>query len=86
MKSDHSVGILGFFCVIQILREINFEESRIAKTAIFAILRAVNLVQMVNFSLQKVQKFIKIKFQSVKCVKMADFALLESPKLISRKM
>ena len=41
------------FSITQILREINFEDSRIAKAVIFAILRAVNHVQMVNFSLQK---------------------------------
>ena len=49
------------FCITQIIREINFEHSRSAKTAIFALLRAVNFVQLVNFSFQKVQKFIKIK-------------------------
>ena len=47
------------FCITQILREINFEESRSAKTAIFAILRAVNLVHLVNFSLRKVGKIHK---------------------------
>jgi len=47
------------FSITQILREINFEDSRSAKTAIFAILRAVNFVLLVNISLQKVQKFIK---------------------------
>ena len=44
----------------QILREINFVDSRGAKSAIFAILGAVNFVHLVNFSLQKVQKIIKI--------------------------
>ena len=53
------------FCITQIIREINFEHSRSAKTVIFAILRAVNFVQLVNFSFQKVQKFIKIKIQSL---------------------
>ena len=38
------------------VREINFVDSRSAKSAIFAILGAVNLVHLVNFSLQKVQK------------------------------
>ena len=50
------------FCITQILREINFVDSRCAKTAI---LGAVNFVHLVNFSLQKVQKFIKIKIQSL---------------------
>ena len=53
------------FSVTQILREIKFEESRSAKTAVFAILEALNSVDLVNSSLQKVQKFIKIKFQSL---------------------
>ena len=47
------------FCITEILREINFEDSRSAKSAVFAILGAVNFVHLVNFSLQKVQKFIK---------------------------
>ena len=47
------------FSITQILREINFEDSRMAKTAIFAILRAVNFVQMVNFSLKKSTKIHK---------------------------
>ena len=36
-----------------------------AKPAVFAILGAVNLVHLVNCSLWKVQKFIKIKIQSL---------------------
>ena len=41
---------------------------------------------LMNFSLQEVQKFMKIEIQISKCVKMAYFGLLESPKLISRKI
>ena len=51
--------------VIQILREINLGESRSSKIAVFAILCALNLVHLVNFRLQKVQKFIEIKIQSL---------------------
>ena len=47
------------FCITEILREINIKDSRSAKSAAFAILRAVNFVDLVNFSLQKAQKFIK---------------------------
>ena len=47
------------------------------KLPFFAILRALNFVILVNFSLQKVQK---LKIKASKCVKLADFALLESPK------
>ena len=50
--------ILGF-SVTQILCEINFGESKSLKSAIFAILRALNYVDMVNFSLQRVQKLTK---------------------------
>ena len=49
------------FTVIQILREINFGEPQSSKTAVFAIFGALNFADLVNFSLQKVQKFIKKK-------------------------
>ena len=74
------------FSFIQILCEINFCVSRSAKNAIFANLGAVNFVNLVNISLQKVQKSRTLKFRASKCVKMADFALQESLKLISRKI
>ena len=38
------------FSVIQILREINFGESRSFKTVVFDILGALNLADLVNFS------------------------------------
>ena len=44
------------FSVSQILREINFGESRSVETAIFAIFGALNSVDLVNCSIQKVQK------------------------------
>ena len=72
---------------MRILHEINFGECRGSKTAVFAILGALNFVDLVYFSLQKVQKFIKkSKFKASKCVRLTDFALLESQKLISRKI
>ena len=49
------------FSVIQILREINFGESRSSKNALFAILGALYLVNQVNFSLQKVQNIHEIQ-------------------------
>ena len=64
VDSLHSVKISGFF-YSQILREINFEDSRGAKTAIFAILGTVNFVNLVNFNLQKVQKLVKMKIHSL---------------------
>jgi len=54
------------FSFTEILREINFGEARNSKIAVFAILRAVK-----NSS--------KFKFRASECVKMANFALLESP-------
>ena len=57
------------FSITQILREINFEDSRSGKTAFFAFLGAtnhiINFVNLVNFSLQKMQKLIKIKIESL---------------------
>jgi len=43
------------FSVTQILCEINFNDSRSSKIAIFAISEALNFVHLVNLSLQKVQ-------------------------------
>ena len=44
----------------QILREINFGECKSYKIAIFAIFGALNLVDLVIFSLQNVQNCVKI--------------------------
>ena len=54
----HSVEIAEF-SVIQILREINFGESRSCNGAYFAILVPLNCVEYVNFSVQKLQKLTK---------------------------
>ena len=53
------------FSVTQILREINFGESRTSKMAVFAILGALNFVNLENLGIQKVQKFMKIKIQGL---------------------
>ena len=75
------------FSVFQILCEIIYGESKSSKNAVFAIPGALNIVNLANFCLLKVQKFmIKVQIQSLKCVKMGDFALLKSSKLISRKI
>ena len=74
------------FSVTQILREINFMDSRRAKTAVF------DFKGWENCSFGKFQpsKSINIhkksEFRAYKCVKMTDFALQESLKLISRKI
>ena len=44
------------FSITQILREIDFVVSRTSKTAVFAILRDLKFVYLVNFNFQKVQK------------------------------
>ena len=56
--------------------------EEVQKMPFLAILRALNLAILGNFSLQKVQKFIKPKFRASKCVEMADFALLESRQIL----
>ena len=58
------MGKFHDFSVTWILREINFGEFRSSKNANFDILGALNFVDLVDFSLQKVQKFIKVKVQS----------------------
>ena len=54
------------FSITKILREFNFGETRGSKNAILAILGALEFVNLVKITLQKVQKFIKIKIQGLK--------------------
>ena len=67
------------FSVAKILREINFRKSRSPKTAVFAICGALNFVDLVKFSVQKLQKFKKSKLGASKINKMVNFLLLETP-------
>ena len=53
------------FSVTQILREINSGQSKSSKFDVFTILGDLNFVAWVKFSLQKVQKIIKLKIQSL---------------------
>ena len=58
------------FSTIQILHEINFEDSRSEKSAILPYLDPLNFNFhefwiWLNFSLQKMQKIIEIKIQSL---------------------
>ena len=48
----------------RILREISFGESRMCKTGVLAIFGALNLVNLVNCRLQKVQESLKLKIQN----------------------
>ena len=52
------------FTITQILREINFGGCRSSKTAVLAILGALKMINLVNFSPQKSHKFIELKIQS----------------------
>ena len=61
------------FSVTQILREQNFGEFRNGKTAAFAILWAMNFVDLINFSLQKLPRFRKFKDRGSRRIKRADF-------------
>ena len=58
--NDNTVWKFVDFSVTQILCETNLREF-----TYFAILGALNSVHLVNFSLQKLQKCIKIKIQSL---------------------
>ena len=53
------------FSVAYILREINFGESRSSKIVVLVILGGLEMIDLVNCSLQKMQKFIKIAIQSL---------------------
>ena len=74
------------FPVTQILREINFWDSKNAKLAILTHLEAL------NFDFQEFLHFLKAviyqidKIQSPKMAKTAVLEHLDSPKLISRKI
>ena len=67
------------FSVIQILREINFVAHRSSITIVFAISGGLKFVNLVNFSLKKVQKS---KSRASECVKMANSELVESQKIV----
>ena len=59
IEVQYMVWKIRDFSVTQILREINFEECRSSEIAIFAILGALTFVNLVDFSIQKVQTFKK---------------------------
>jgi len=81
------VEISKKICITQILREIKFGSYRSSKMPFLAILMAQNFAILGNFSFQEVQKYHKNQnSEPLKVSKMSDFALLEPPKLISRKI
>ena len=72
------------FSITYILREINFGDSRSAKSAILTHLEALDfdLTEFLHFfNLPNEQNFVPLKLQ-----KNAISELLHSPKLISRKI
>ena len=71
------------FAITHILREINFEDSSSAKSAILINFEALNFDEFFHFlkALPIGQNSHPLKQQST-----AVFALLRSPKLISRKI
>ena len=71
------------FSITHILREIKFEDSRSAKSAIFTHLEAL------NFAFCEILHFLKAEINQItkfRAAKMAVFELLDSPKLFSRKI
>ena len=74
------------FSITQILREINFGDSRRAKSA-----NLTNL-EVLNFAFYEIWHFLKAKIhqinkiQSSKIAKNGSFRILHSAKLISRKI
>ena len=79
------------YAIFTYLEWLNFDFNEFlhfmkAKTDVFANLGALSFVNWVNFKLHKCKNSLKSKFRAKRCVKMADFAHLIPPKLISRKI
>ena len=71
------------FSAIQNLCEINFSGSKSSKSAIFAILKPLNL-KFGNFQPSKIAKIPQNQnSEALTNAKMADFEILETPILIS---
>ena len=70
------------FSVLQILCEINLGECRSSKLQYFAILGALNFVNLVNVSLQEVQKCIK-KYENSEPLNALKWQILhfQNPKI-----
>ena len=74
------------FCITENLREINFEDSRSAKSTISIHLEALNFGFYDFLHFLKAGIFQKSKFRAPKNSKLVDLQSLESSKLISRKI
>ena len=62
------------------------ENQVVLELPLFAILGALKMVDLVSLPSKCAKIHKKSKFRASKCVKMADFAFLEPPILISRKI
>ena len=83
----HSVEISGYFCHSDFTWNRFWRIQTFWNCRLFTISGALNFVHLVNFSLLKVQKVTKNQnLEPLNVFQMADFALLHSPKLISRKI
>ena len=90
MYIKDKITVLKFlnFSITQILCEINFGQSRSAKSAILAHLKALNFdfYEFLYFLKAEVYLNYLTKFRTPKMAKMAFLGLLDPQKLISRKI
>ena len=78
----HTVWKFDGFCIIHILREFSFEDSRSAKSAILTHLEALNFdfYEFLHFLVAEL--YPSQKFRALEIAKMAFFELLHPQKLI----
>ena len=82
----HSVEISRFF-ILQFFREINFGQFRSCKTTVFAILRALNLANLVISAFKSCKNSYKSKYRaSLNVFKWQILKLYHNANLISRKI
>ena len=85
-QSQITVWEFQDFFITLIFREVNVEESRSAKSSILTHLEALNcdFYEFVHFNEDDIYKRIILK--APKIAKTAIFAILDSPKMILRKI
>ena len=86
MYSGTTVWKFHRFYITQTLRKINFGLSRSAKSTILTHLEALNFDFYEFLHFLKDEIYQTTKFTAPEIAKTAGFTLLESPKLISRKI
>ena len=85
-STESTVWKLQDFSVIQILCETNFEGSKSCKSANLPFLGLCILLILYISALKKCKNSQQSEMRPSKFVKMTDFALQESPNLISHKI